>query len=296
MKPNDNNPTSADSANASPGEPILTGPILANKTAVITGGAGGMGAGMSRLLTQAGAKLVLCDISPELTAETVAAIAHEGGQVHSVVGDITDPDVVEQLHREALEFGDGRVDILVNNVGDYRPNGLFADTDEQQWDAQYEITLKHVFRCTRAFLPHMVAQRSGSIVNNSTVEAFRACPRNAAYTAFNAGVSAFTKTLAVEHGKDNIRVNAIAPDMADTLQTPLSSMMRERDPALVQSWIPLGRFGQPEDYAKVVLFLASDLASFVTGQTIMVDGGTMAASGWYGRYQKSGWTNLPSAP
>lgn len=251
---------------------------------------------MSRLLAHAGAKLVLCDISEELAAETSAAIASAGGQVHSVVGDIRQPGVVEQLHQEALEFGEGRVDVLVNNVGDYRPNGLFLDTDEEQWDAQYEITLKHVFRCTRTFLSHMVEQQSGSIVNNSTVEAFRACPRNSAYTAFNAGVSAFTKTLAVEHGKDNIRVNAIAPDMANTLQTPLESMMRGRDPALVQSWIPLGRFGQPEDYAKVVLFLASDMSSFVTGQTIMVDGGTMAASGWYGRYQKSGWTNLPAAP
>lgn len=255
-----------------------------------------MGGAMSRMLSEAGAKVVLCDISAELASQTAADIAQAGGQAHSLVGDITDPEVVDQLHSQALEFGSGRIDILVNNVGDYRPNGLFLDTDEQQWDAQYEITLKHVFRCTRAFLPHMVAQQSGSIINNSTVEAFRACPRNSAYTAFNAGVSAFTKTLAVEHGKDGIRVNAIAPDMADTLQTPLKSMMRDRDPALVQSWIPLGRFGEPADYARVVLFLASDLSGFVTGQTIMVDGGTMAASGWYGRYQKSGWTNLPSAP
>lgn len=274
----------------------LNWPLLEGKVAVITGGGGGMGGGMSRLLAHAGAKVVLCDISEELATETASAIAAAGHEVHSLVGDITDPEVVKQLHAETLDFGEGRVDILVNNVGDYRPNGLFLDTDEKQWDEQYEITLKHVFRCTRVFLPHMVEQQSGSIINNSTVEAFRACPRNSAYTAFNAGVSAFTKTLAVEHGKDNVRVNAIAPDMANTLQTPLESMMKKRDPALVQAWIPLGRFGQPEDFAKVVLFLASDLASFVTGQTIMVDGGTMAASGWYGRYQKSGWTNLPSAP
>ena len=84
--------------------------------------------------------------------------------------------------------------------------------------------------------------------------------------------------------------------MADTLQTPADQMLRGRDPELVGCWIPLGRFGVPEDYAKVVLFLASDLASFVTGQTIFVDGGTMAASGWYGRYQKKGWTNLPDSP
>ena len=274
----------------------LSWPLLEGKVAVVTGGGGGIGGGVSRLLAHAGAKVVLCDIDPELAAATASDIEAAGRSVHTLVGDIREKAVVEQLHDETMSFGGGRIDILVNNVGDYRPNGLFADTDEDQWDAQYAITLQHVFRCTHAFLPHMVEQQSGVVVNNSTVEAFRACPRNSVYTAFNAGVSAFTKTLAVEHGKDSIRVNAIAPDMANTLQTPLESMMRERDPALVQSWIPLGRFGQPEDFARVVLFLASDLSSFVTGQTIMVDGGTMAASGWYGRYQKKGWTNLPSAP
>ena len=142
----------------------------------------------------------------------------------------------------------------------------------------------------------MVARGTGAIVNTSTVEAFRACPHNSVYTAFNAGVSAFTRTLAVEVGKDGVRVNAIAPDMADTLQTPAEAMLRGRDPDLIESWIPLGRFGQPADFAKVVLFLASDMSSFVTGQTIMVDGGTFAASGWYGRYKKKGWNHLPDQP
>jgi NAD(P)-dependent dehydrogenase (short-subunit alcohol dehydrogenase family) len=109
-------------------------------------------------------------------------------------------------------------------------------------------------------------------------------------------VVAFTKSMAVELGRDGIRVNCIAPDMADTLQTPADAMLRGRDPELIQSWIPLGRFGQPDDYAKVVLFLASDMASYVTGHCIPVDGGTIAASGWYGRYKKRGWTNLPDSP
>ncbi|MEE3251041.1 MAG: SDR family oxidoreductase, partial [Actinomycetota bacterium] len=99
-----------------------------------------------------------------------------------------------------------------------------------------------------------------------------------------------------EVGKDGIRVNCIAPDMADTLQTPGDSMLRGRDPQLIRSWIPLGRWGQPLDYAKVMLFLAGDLSSFMTGNTLMVDGGTMAASGWYGRASGSGWTNLPDQP
>ena len=142
----------------------------------------------------------------------------------------------------------------------------------------------------------MQAQRSGAIINNSTVEAMRGIPYNAVYSAMNAGVIAFTKSLAIEVGRDNIRVNCIAPDMADTLQTPAEAMLRGRDPELIGSWIPLGRFGVPDEYGNVILFLASDLASFVTGHVIPVDGGTMAASGWYGRYKKKGFTNLPDQP
>ena len=147
-------------------------------------------------------QVLLCDIDADLAAATVADIQAAGAEVHTLIGDIREKAIVKQLHDETMSFGDSKIDILINNVGDYRPNGLFVDTDEDQWDAQYAITLQHVFRCTLAFLPHMVEQQSGIIVNNSTVEAFRACPRNSVYTAFNAGVSAFTKTLAVEHGKD----------------------------------------------------------------------------------------------
>ena len=136
----------------------------------------------------------------------------------------------------------------------------------------------------------------GSIVNVSTVEALRGAPGNAVYSAFNAGVIAFTKSMAVELGRDGVRVNAIAPDLADTLQTPAESMLRGRDPEMVAHWLPLGRFGRPDDFGDVALFLASDLARFVTGQVIAVDGGTSAASGWYLRSDGRGWTNLPDQP
>jgi NAD(P)-dependent dehydrogenase (short-subunit alcohol dehydrogenase family) len=149
---------------------------------------------------------------------------------------------------------------------------------------------------THALLPAMVEHGRGSIVNVSTVEAMRGIPSHAVYSAFNAGIVAFTKSLAVEVGRHGVRVNAIAPDMADTLQTPADSMLRGRDPELISSWIPLGRFGQPEDYGDVVVFLAGDDARYVTGQTIPVDGGTLAASGWYGRADGKGWTNLPDQP
>jgi NAD(P)-dependent dehydrogenase (short-subunit alcohol dehydrogenase family) len=269
---------------------------LEGKFAVVTGGAAGIGGGISRLFADAGATIVLNDIDADLAAATKADIERAGGRAVTVVGDIRELDTIARLRDVALETGDGRIDVLVNNVGDYRPQGLFARTDEAQWDAQYAITLQHVFRCTHAFLPVMQEHGSGVIVNNATVEAFRGIPYNSVYSAFNAGVVAFTRSLAVEVGRDGIRVNAIAPDMADTLQTPAEAMLRGRDPELVTCWIPVGRFGLPEDYAEVVLFLASDASRYVTGHTIPVDGGTLASSGWYGRYQKKGFTNLPDNP
>jgi NAD(P)-dependent dehydrogenase (short-subunit alcohol dehydrogenase family) len=275
---------------------MLSATPLDGKLAVVTGGGGGIGGGISRLFAAAGATVVLNDLDADLAAATVAAIERDGGRASTVVGDIRDAGTIARLRAGAIAAGNGRVDVLVNNVGDYRPNGLFGRTDEAQWDAQYAITLQHVFRCTHAFLPIMEAQGGGTIVNNSTVEALRGIPYNSVYSAFNAGVIAFTRSLAVEVGRHGIRVNCIAPDMADTLQTPAEAMLRGRDPELVKSWIPLGRFGIPEDYANVVLFLASDQSSYVTGHTIPVDGGTIAASGWYGRYQKKGFTNLPDNP
>jgi NAD(P)-dependent dehydrogenase (short-subunit alcohol dehydrogenase family) len=116
------------------------------------------------------------------------------------------------------------------------------------------------------------------------------------YSAFNAGVNAFTRSLAVELGRKGVRVNAIAPDLADTLQTPAEMMLAGRDEALVRNWVPLGRFGQPDDYGDVVVFLASDLSRFVTGHVIPVDGGTLAAGGWYLKRNGPGWTNMPDSP
>ncbi len=141
----------------------------------------------------------------------------------------------------------------------------------------------------------MVARGRGSIINISTVEAYRGIPGHAVYSAYKAGVSAFTKSLAVELGASGVRVNAIAPDLANTEQTPAAAMLDGRSPDLIRTWVPLGRFGQPDDYATVVEFLASDSAQFITGHTIPVDGGTLAASGWYARSTRRGWTNLPDA-
>jgi NAD(P)-dependent dehydrogenase (short-subunit alcohol dehydrogenase family) len=270
--------------------------LLAGRVAVVTGGAGGIGGATSRRLAAEGATVVVNDVDDALLDATVAGITADGGRAVPVLGDIRLRATVAELADTAAAVDGGRVDALVNNVGDYRPNGRFLRTTEEDWAALHARNFEHVLRCTRALAPAMVERGSGSIVNVSTVEASRGIPANAVYSAYNAAVEAFTRSLAVELGGDGVRVNAIAPDLADTLQTPAETMLRGRDPGLLRSWVPLGRFGRPEDYADVVLFLASDLSRFVTGTVIPVDGGTLAAGGWYRRADGRGWTNLPDQP
>jgi NAD(P)-dependent dehydrogenase (short-subunit alcohol dehydrogenase family) len=235
----------------------------------------------------------LNDIDPEGAARAVADIEAAGGEAAAHVSDIRDPASVAAVAEAALDFGGGRVDVLVNNVGHYAPTRLFAESTEEDWQAQYEISLHHVFRCTRALLPGMIERRAGAIVNLATVEALRGIPAHAVYSAFKAAIIAFTRSLAVEVGGHGVRVNAIAPDLTDTPQTPFHRWIPAADRKLIPSWIPLGRFGTPEEQADVALFLASDLARFVTGQTIAVDGGTTAAGGWYKEVGAERWTNMP---
>lgn len=277
----------------------MTEPSFAGRTVIVTGGALGIGGAITRSFLASGATVICVDrddAASRALADWYAASSNAGG-LRLVVGDVRDPDTARgAVDATAAESGSARVDVLVNNVGDFRPPGRFVNSTEDAWDLHYEMNLKHVFRMTHAVLPSMLAAGSGAIVNVATVEAFRGIPSNAVYSAFKAAVVAFTRSLAVEVGGDGIRVNAIAPDLADTPQTPADAMLAGRDPALVASWVPLGRFGDPSDYAEVVLFLAGDQARFVTGQTLAVDGGTLAASGWFRRYQAKGWTNLPDHP
>lgn len=263
------------------------------RTVVITGGALGIGGGISRRFARDGDHVVIVDIDAEAAAATAADITAAGGAVTTLIGDITDDDTVDRLATLVADER-GHADVLVNNVGDFRPaKSFFAKSPREQWQRLHELNLWHVLTVTHALLPGMLAHGAGSIINVSTVEAFRGIPGNAVYSAYNAGVSAFTKSMAVELGPSGIRVNAIAPDLADTPQTTAELMLAGRDPALLRSWLPLGRFGRPEDFAGVVAFLASDDAAFITGHTIPVDGGTLAASGWYGKASGRGWTNMP---
>lgn len=184
----------------------------------------------------------------------------------------------------------------MNNVGHYLFRGVpFAETTEAEWHELYRTNLEHVLRTTHRFLPAMIgARRGGSIVNLSTVEGMRGVPGQPVYSAFKAGVSAFTRSLALQVSGDGIRVNDIAPDVTETPQLPYRSWLGDDEYARADRWVPLGRFGTPRDHGGVALFLASDLSSFVTGATIPVDGGTLVAGGWY-RTDKDGrtWTNRP---
>ncbi|WP_418057673.1 SDR family NAD(P)-dependent oxidoreductase [Pimelobacter simplex] len=265
-----------------------------NRTSIVTGGASGIGGAITRALAERGDHVVLNDIDAETAAATAGAVRAAGGACTVVPGDVTADEVVAEVVATAAAIS-GAIDVVVNNVGDFRPASRdFAHSTPEQWQRLYELNLRHVFAMTYAVLPHLVA--GSSIVNVSTVEAYRGIPASAPYSAFKAGVSAFTKSMAVELGPRGVRVNAIAPDLTDTAQTSRTAMLRGRDEGLVPLWLPLGRFAEAADHAGVVDFLTSDAARFVTGHTVPVDGGTLAASGWYRRHDGKGWTNMPDQP
>jgi meso-butanediol dehydrogenase/(S,S)-butanediol dehydrogenase/diacetyl reductase len=166
------------------------------------------------------------------------------------------------------------------------------------WDELYRINLHHVFLVTHAFLPAMIAQHGGSIVNVSSVEGLRGYPEDPVYAAFKAAVIHFTRSLAVQVGRDGVRVNAIGPDVTESLQVPYSQWLSVEEQKQWPQWVPAGRMGLPEDQARVILFLASELSAFVTGHTIPTDGGTGAAGGWFRSSRRADreWTNRPIAP
>lgn len=262
-------------------------PLLAGRLAVVTGAAAGIGAGIARTLGYHGARLLLVDVDGPTLAATAAAI---DGDVTTLVADVTAPQTAPAVCARADELGGG--DVLVNNVGDYRPAGPFLGSAEDDWQRMYGLNLLHVLRLTHALLPGMVARRRGAILNVSSVEGQRGIPGNAVYGAMKAALISFTASLAAEVGQYGIRVNALAPDFTDTPQTPMWAGTEERYADHVGKWVPVGRFGHPRDHGDAALFLVSDQSGFVTGTTLRVDGGTLAAPGWL-RRDESRFTNLP---
>jgi 2-hydroxycyclohexanecarboxyl-CoA dehydrogenase len=274
------------------------GPLLRDKVAIVTGGAGGIGRGIVDTFAAHGAAVVVLDIDEARTSETVSAVVAAGGQARAFVADVTEPSSAAATVETCLATY-GRIDVLVNNVGHFLfPGRAFVDTSPDDWLALYRINLEHVLRLTHAALPPMIEQGTGgSIINLSTVEAFRGIPQHPVYAAFKAGVTQFGRSLALDVGQHGIRINDIAPDVTRSRQLPYERWLSEEDEARIPTWVPIGRLGEAQDTAGVALFLASDLSAFVTGTTVHCDGGTYAAGGWY-RSERDGrgWTNRPADP
>jgi NAD(P)-dependent dehydrogenase (short-subunit alcohol dehydrogenase family) len=267
------------------------GHLLAGRTAVVTGGGAGIGGAISRLFAQHGAHVEIAEIDPERAEQVVADITEAGGSARAHVVDVTSTDDVARL-AEAVLAEHPHVQVLVNNVGDFRPLVRFRKSSPESWNEIYAKNLFHVFAVTHAFLESMIAGGGGSIVNFHSVEGMRGYPGDPVYGAMKAAVAKFTTDLAVQMGRHGIRINGIGPDLTQTPQVDYLTGYEEHD-HLWESWAPVGRLGWPEDNARVALFLASDLSSFVTGHNVPVDGGTKAGGGWFFSADEGRFVNRP---
>ncbi len=264
---------------------------VAGKVALITGGGAGIGRATAELFAAAGIRLAIAENNPERVADLRAKMP----DALVVEADVRKREDVARLVSD-VETRYGRLDVLVNNVGDYlRITSYFADSTEEDWEALYAVNLLHMFRVTKAALPLLrVSGQGGSIINLSTVEAFRGIPRAAVYSAFKSAITGFTRSLAIELGRDGIRVNAIAPETTDTAQITADPRVPPSNRKHIRTWFPLGRFGRGQDSAGAALYLASDaLSGWVTGTTAIVDGGVLAAGAWMRFHDGDGWTHLP---
>ncbi len=255
------------------------GRLLEGKVAIVTGGGDGIGGAISTLFAQHGALVEIAEIDPAHAERKQAAIRDEGGSVHTHVVDITATGAAAGV-AEAVMARHGRIDVLINNVGDYRPLVRFQESTPESWESMYSINLHHVLAMTRAVINEMMAQRSGAIVNVHSVEGMRGYPGEPVYAAMKAAVAHFSTSLAVTMGRYGIRVNGIGPDLTQTPQVDYVTGSQEYE-HLWPSWAPVGRLGWPADQARVALFLASDMSGFVTGHNVPVDGGTKAGGGWF---------------
>ncbi len=246
---------------------------LANKVALITGSAGGMGRVAAELFSQEGASVVVTDVNAEAGEETVRSIRDGGGKAIFVKANVAIEEDVKALVQTAVDTF-GQVDVLYNNAGIMpTDDGSVTDTSEEVWDRVLDVNLKSAFLCSKYVLPHMVKQGQGSIINIASFVAFlgSTVPQDA-YTTSKGGLLALTKSLAVQYGRHNIRCNAICPG---PIETPLLRTLWVNEEArnLRLNRIPLGRFGEAKDIVYMALYLASDESAWTTGAWLLVDGG-----------------------
>lgn len=244
--------------------------LLEGLIALITGGGSGIGEGIARGMAAAGAAVLVADINAA-GAERVARETGRGARAYTL--DVTDRETCDGL-ASAVRRDLGAISVLVNNAGIIR-RGKMTDPDTRaHWDATLAVNLDGPYNVTTAFLSQLV-ETKGAVINIGSVQSFVALPNSAAYTTSKGGVRALTKAMAIELSPEGVRVNAIAPGL---IATPLNEAAR-RNPDYMRNFqhrIPLGRIGEPADIAGVAVFLASDLARYVTGVTLPVDGGFLA--------------------
>lgn len=242
--------------------------IFDGKTAIVTGAARGIGRAIAEELARNGANLGLCDLNAEWLADTAAAAEALGAKVTCVSVNVSDGEAVNAAVAEIIEKM-GSVDILINNAG-ITKDGLMMRMSEADWDAVLSVNLKGTFLFTKAVARPMMKQRSGAIVNIASIIGLIGNAGQCNYAASKAGVIALTKSTAKELASRNIRVNAVAPGFIESKMTEvLSDDVKQK----MLDQIPMKRLGQPADIARTVMFLASDAASYITGQTLTISGG-----------------------
>lgn len=274
----------------------ITAPVIdmKGKTALITGAGAGIGLGIAEAFGALGARVIGAEIDPARAANAESRLRAAGIEAEMHACDVRDSAQVTALVACIGAGGDG-IDTLVNNVGDSIGEFMhpFEQAQEEFWDALYAINLRHVFTVSQAALPLLRRRAPGStIINVSSIEAFRAIPMCPVYSAFKSAITGFTKSLACILGPEGIRVNTIAPETTETEQVKPSAYIKPELQENIARWTPLGRFGEPRDMAGCAVFLASELSSWVTGTTVHADGGALAAAGFY-RTPKGAWTNTP---
>ena len=244
------------------------------KTALVTGAASGIGAAIAGRFLKAGYQVALFDIDGQMAAATAASLASPKPKHLVIEGDVANEEqVTAAVTRTVSELG--RLDVIINNAG-IEINGTVVDLTTEQWERQLAVNLRGVFLFSKYAIPAMRG-RGGSIINISSVHAHVSWPRCPAYDASKSALIGLTRAMAIDHGKDGIRVNSICPGYIETalLERWFATGIVSKEEVL--KFHPLGRIGTPNDVAEVALFLASDAASFISGTSITVDGALTAA-------------------